>query len=673
MLDKLTHFKNVLNTEDNRSSDIMDLSSKISSKDSWNFDNLLTLKLQQSSYHSSSSSSSSSFHNNNNNSNNDHTNINESNQLLSSAKSLAYCTPNPVPNLPENNQVHFLEYRGAHLATFTVNGRDLICLPQAFELFLKHLVGGLHTVYTKLKRLDIIPVVCNVEQVRILRGLGAIQPGVNRCKLIAPQEFDILYADCTNSSSRPGRPSKRLSGVETPVLSSVLGSRQSHTCHNNDSGESTPKQSRSCTSDDDNSGNNQSQIEQTLWPNSQNNISAYPLMNSYELILPQLLKAKVFEHLETVYSSFMKYALSNHQNKLEHEQNSSGSTEFKSIYEGVENIAFPSIDLPRIFSSNIMTHSDRLSTETFLEEEGVNSFNEAKTIENSDQTLKCQQLFDSKLQYFLNQFIGMNYPWKSVYRPMDSSGPTLNTFDSQIKPQVNDNFDQHQHHPSPSLNMNTSESLKCDKSNLPVQTLFSQDLIKETVRNTRPSTSTNDCYNNDEESFDDSLCPNVFTSLGCFKNMKLNKPTILNFSIEQIKMDSKSSTMHESNNNETNTKKKYTDTSKRRLTDFKRKEPILEKNYDDCDDVDDPDHDENDDADEEDVIDDNSDNNEAIKINQNTDMSRTLTALNYYYWWLQYMSNELPNVKQSVVSEAKLSMFNNFSSHGCYTNDDSLK
>lgn len=200
MLDKLTHFKNLLNTEDNRSSDIMDLSSKISSKDSWNFDNLLTLKLQQSSYHSSSSSSSSSFLNNNNNSNNnDHTNINESNQLLSSAKSLAYCTPNPVPNLPENNQVHFLEYRGAHLATFTVNGRDLICLPQAFELFLKHLVGGLHTVYTKLKRLDIIPVVCNVEQVRILRGLGAIQPGVNRCKLIAPQEFDILYADCTNS------------------------------------------------------------------------------------------------------------------------------------------------------------------------------------------------------------------------------------------------------------------------------------------------------------------------------------------------------------------------------------------------------------------------------------------------------------------------------------------
>ena len=39
----------------------------------------------------------------------------------------------------------------------------------------------------------------NVQQVRILRGLGAIQPGVNRCKLISPQEFDVLYEDCTNS------------------------------------------------------------------------------------------------------------------------------------------------------------------------------------------------------------------------------------------------------------------------------------------------------------------------------------------------------------------------------------------------------------------------------------------------------------------------------------------
>ncbi|KAK7882367.1 hypothetical protein WMY93_028541 [Mugilogobius chulae] len=89
----------------------------------------------------------------------------------------------------------------AKVASFTVDGCELICLPQAFDLFLKHLVGGLHTVYTKLKRLEITPVVCNVEQVRILRGLGAIQPGVNRCKLISRKDFETLYNDCTNARS----------------------------------------------------------------------------------------------------------------------------------------------------------------------------------------------------------------------------------------------------------------------------------------------------------------------------------------------------------------------------------------------------------------------------------------------------------------------------------------
>ena len=75
----------------------------------------------------------------------------------------------------------------------------MLCLPQAFELFLKNLVGGLHTVYTKLKRLGIEPLVCNVEQVRVLRGLGAIQPGVNRCKLLCVKHFDVLYKDCTTA------------------------------------------------------------------------------------------------------------------------------------------------------------------------------------------------------------------------------------------------------------------------------------------------------------------------------------------------------------------------------------------------------------------------------------------------------------------------------------------
>ena len=100
---------------------------------------------------------------------------------------------------PDSNACKLIKYREREVAAFMVEGRELICLPQAFELFLKDLVGGLHTVYTKLKRLDITPVVCNVEQVRVLRGLGAIQPGVNRCKLISCDEFDILYDDCTNS------------------------------------------------------------------------------------------------------------------------------------------------------------------------------------------------------------------------------------------------------------------------------------------------------------------------------------------------------------------------------------------------------------------------------------------------------------------------------------------
>lgn len=110
-----------------------------------------------------------------------------------------YSTPSPVENTPQNNECKMVELRGVKVASFTVDNRELICLPQAFDVFLKHFVGGLHTVYTKLKRLEITPVVCNVEQVRILRGLGAIQPGVNRCKLISRKDFEVLYNDCTNA------------------------------------------------------------------------------------------------------------------------------------------------------------------------------------------------------------------------------------------------------------------------------------------------------------------------------------------------------------------------------------------------------------------------------------------------------------------------------------------
>lgn len=116
-----------------------------------------------------------------------------------------------------------VELRGAKVASFTVDGCELICLPQAFDLFLKHLVGGLHTVYTKLKRLEITPVVCNVEQVRILRGLGAIQPGVNRCKLISRKDFEVLYQDCTSARWVPPPPPRSPARPVEMFLSEAAG------------------------------------------------------------------------------------------------------------------------------------------------------------------------------------------------------------------------------------------------------------------------------------------------------------------------------------------------------------------------------------------------------------------------------------------------------------------
>ncbi|XP_016374133.1 dachshund a isoform X3 [Sinocyclocheilus rhinocerous] len=126
------------------------------------------------------------------------------------------------PGGVHNNECKMVEVHGVKVASFAVDGQELICLPQVFDMFLKHLVGGLHTVYTKLKRLDICPVVCTVEQVRILRGLGAIQPGVNRCKLITRKDFEALYNDCTNASSRPGRPPKRSLGMAMQDSSRLL-------------------------------------------------------------------------------------------------------------------------------------------------------------------------------------------------------------------------------------------------------------------------------------------------------------------------------------------------------------------------------------------------------------------------------------------------------------------
>ncbi|XP_023349020.1 dachshund homolog 1 isoform X2 [Eurytemora carolleeae] len=117
------------------------------------------------------------------------------------------------PNDPTANACKIVDFHGEKIASFNIHGKTMLCLPQAFELFLKNLVGGLHTVYTKCKRLDIHPLVCNVEQVRVLRGLGAIQPGVNRCKLIGDTDFEELMKDC--NTSRPGRPPKRMTPITT--------------------------------------------------------------------------------------------------------------------------------------------------------------------------------------------------------------------------------------------------------------------------------------------------------------------------------------------------------------------------------------------------------------------------------------------------------------------------
>ncbi|CAM9304129.1 unnamed protein product [Lampetra planeri] len=108
-------------------------------------------------------------------------------------------TSSPIESTASNNECRSVHLMGDHVASFTVEGRQLLCLPQAFELFLRRHVAGLHTVYTKLRRLGISPAVCNVEQVRSLRGLGAIQPGVNRCKLISRSDFEVLYSDCVNA------------------------------------------------------------------------------------------------------------------------------------------------------------------------------------------------------------------------------------------------------------------------------------------------------------------------------------------------------------------------------------------------------------------------------------------------------------------------------------------
>lgn len=58
--------------------------------------------------------------------------------------------PSFVPSDPTENECKIVEYRGQKVAAFIIQGETMLCLPQAFDLFLKNLVGGLHTGYLSI-------------------------------------------------------------------------------------------------------------------------------------------------------------------------------------------------------------------------------------------------------------------------------------------------------------------------------------------------------------------------------------------------------------------------------------------------------------------------------------------------------------------------------------------
>ena len=76
-----------------------------------------------------------------------------------------------TPTLPYGSdyKLKMVNLNGEEIAAFNVEGEDLLCFPQVYEYFLKDLVSGMHTVYTKLKRMNIQGKNCNVEQVRMMR------------------------------------------------------------------------------------------------------------------------------------------------------------------------------------------------------------------------------------------------------------------------------------------------------------------------------------------------------------------------------------------------------------------------------------------------------------------------------------------------------------------------
>lgn len=87
-------------------------------------------------------------------------NVNNSHSLANVLNNSNGQTNNSNGSTPQStyiatNQYTTITYKGQQVSAFYAANKNpvehLLCLPQAFELFLKHLVGGLHTVYTKLK------------------------------------------------------------------------------------------------------------------------------------------------------------------------------------------------------------------------------------------------------------------------------------------------------------------------------------------------------------------------------------------------------------------------------------------------------------------------------------------------------------------------------------------
>lgn len=102
------------------------------------------------------------------------------------------------PIFPPNcrYKVASVTINGRSITTLLTEDEELLCFPQLVDYFLKDHVAGMPTIYAKVKRMGIIARSCNLDQVRLMRSMGAIGPVVNRCKLITMDDFKRLYEDC---------------------------------------------------------------------------------------------------------------------------------------------------------------------------------------------------------------------------------------------------------------------------------------------------------------------------------------------------------------------------------------------------------------------------------------------------------------------------------------------